>query len=211
MGIRLTERDFKILKMTQCWKYLLSRQIRVLCGFTGQRACDRRLKKLIEAGYLERKHFIYGVPYLYFITKQAVKIFNLEYYTPNIRIDQIVHDITVVDTAIYLLKNENIDSASIVTERDLKHKAGYGRNQHYPDFVIYTKDEKNFCVEIELSEKSKNTLRKNILANFKAYDAQYWYIPSDKSRIIANVTSEGQKYGVEITPLEGVIEYVRNI
>mgnify|MGYP000952380699 CR=1 FL=1 len=211
MGIRLTERDFRILKMTQCWKYLLSRQIRVLCGFTGQRACDRRLKKLIEAGYLERKHFIYGVPYLYFITKQAVKIFNLEYYTPSIRIAQIAHDITVVDTIIYLLKNENIDSASIVTERDLKHKAGFGKaNRHFPDFE-FTKDERKCCVEIELSEKTRTTLAKNILNNFKEYDAQYWYIPSDKSRIIANVKSEGQKYGVKIIDLERVIEYVRNI
>ena len=206
MGIRLTERDFRILKMTQCWKYLLSRQIRVLCGFTGQRACDRRLKKLIEAGYLERKHFIYGIPYLYFITKKAVKIFNLEYYTPSIRIAQIAHDITVVDTIIYLLKKENIDSASIVTERDLKHKAGFGKaNRHFPDFE-FTKDERKCCVEIELSEKTRTTLAKNILNNFKEYDARYWYIPSDKSRIIANVKSEGQKYGVKIIDLERVIE-----
>lgn len=211
MGIRLTERDMYIIKSIQKWRFLLSRQIRVICGFTGQRACDRRLRKLIDAGYIERKHFIFGIPRLLFVTRKAVQLLNLSYYTPSIRIETIVHDIAVVDVAIGLIQKRHIDSNSIITERDLKHKAGFGKaNRHFPDFE-FTKDERKCCVEIELSEKSKNTLRKNILANFKAYDAQYWYIPSDKSRIIANVTSEGQKYGVEITPLERVIEYVRNI
>ena len=46
----LTERDVKIIKEIQHWRFLLSRQIKTLGGFNGQRACDRRLKKLIEAG-----------------------------------------------------------------------------------------------------------------------------------------------------------------
>ena len=120
-----TERDVKIIREIQHWRFLLSRQIRVLCGFSGQRACDRRLKKLLEAGYIERRHYIYGVPRLYFVTKKAVKLLNLEYYTQDIRIEQIIHDIAVVDTAIYLINNTDVDATSITTERDLKHKAGF--------------------------------------------------------------------------------------
>lgn len=209
--IILNERDIKIIKEIQRWRFLLSRQIKVLGGFKGQRACDRRIKKLIEAGYIERKYIIHGIPRLYFITSKAVKLLDLDYRTANIRIEQITHDITVIDTAIFLITKEKVDSASIITERDLKHKAGFGNcSKHFPDFV-YTKDNKSFCVEIELSEKKLTTLERNIKNNYKSFDVQRWFIPESRPKVLANIKTVGQKYGVEISPLKGVIEFVRNI
>lgn len=207
----LTERDVNIITSIQKWRFLLSRQIKVLCGFSGQRACDRRLKKLIEAGYIERKHFIYGVPRLYFVTRKAVKLLDLEYYTPNIRIEQITHDIAVIDTAIYLIKNEGIEKSSITTEREMKHKAGFGNPKHFPDFIYYTKENKTFCVEVELSAKKPTTLEMNIKNNYKIYDVQRWFIPSDRQKVIDNVKAIGEKYGVKIEPLEKVVEYVKRV
>lgn len=207
----LTERDVEIITSIQKWRFLLSRQIKVLCGFSGQRACDRRLKKLIEAGYIERKHFIYGVPRLYFVTRKAVKLLDLEYYTPNIRIEQITHDIAVIDTAIYLINNEGVEKSSITTEREMKHKAGFGNPKHFPDFIYYTKDNKTTCVEIELSAKKVSTLEKNIKNNYKVYDVQRWFIPSDRQKVIDNVKAIGEKYGVKIEPLEKVVEYVKGV
>ena len=205
----LNERDIKIIKEIQRWRFLLSRQIKVLGGFNGQRACDRRLKKLIEAGYIERKYIIHGIPRLYFITQKAVKLLDLEYRTANIRIEQIAHDIAVIDTAIYLITKENVDRASIITECDLKHKAGFGKcNKHFPDFT-YTKDGHSCCVEIELSAKKLSTLERNIKSNYVAYDLQRWYV--DNTKVQANITAVGAKYDVEILSLEGVIEFVRNL
>lgn len=207
----LTERDVEIITSIQKWRFLLSRQIKVLCGFSGQRACDRRLKKLIEAGYIERKHFIYGVPRLYFVTRKAVKLLDLEYYTPNIRIEQITHDIAVIDTAIYLINNEGVEKSSITTEREMKHKAGFGNPKHFPDFIYYTKENKTFCVEVELSAKKPTTLERNIKNNYKVYDVQRWFIPSDRQKVIDNVKTIGEKYGVKIEPLEKVVEYVKGV
>jgi len=206
----LTQRDVDIITSIQRWRALLSRQIKVLCGFSGQRACDRRLKKLIEAGYIERRHYIYGVPRLYFVTKKAVKLLDLEYYTQDIRIEQIIHDISVIDTAIYLINNTDVDVASITTERDLKHKAGFGNPKHFPDFV-YTKDNETFCVEVELSAKKTSTLERNMKNNYTGFDFQQWFVPSDRQKVVENVQAIGRRYGVKITPLERVIEYVRNL
>lgn len=207
----LTERDVNIITSIQKWRFLLSRQIKVLCGFSGQRACDRRLKKLIEAGYIERKHFIYGVPRLYFVTRKAVKLLDLEYYTPNIRIEQITHDIAVIDTAIYLINNEGVEKSSITTEREMKHKAGFGNPKHFPDFIYYTKENKTFCVEVELSAKKPTTLERNIKNNYKVYDVQRWFIPSDRQKVTINVRDKGEKYGVKIEPLEKVVENVKRV
>lgn len=204
------DRDLKILHEITRWRFLLSRQIRILCGFTSQRACDRRLAKLIEAGYITRKHYIYGVPRLYTVTPKSVKIFALDYFTPHIRIEQIPHDVATVDTGIHLIFHEGIDSASIITERELKHEAGFGStNKHFPD-LVYTKDNKTVCVEIELSAKKLTTLERNMKNNYKAFDFQLWFVPNDRPKVVANVKSIGKKYGVEITPLERVIEYVKN-
>lgn len=207
--MNLTQRDVEIISSIQKWRFLLSRQIKVLCGFSGQRACDRRLKKLIEAGYIERRHYIYGIPRLYFVTKKAVKMLDLEYYTPNVRIEQITHDIAVIDTAIYLINNEGVEKSSITTEREMKHKAGFGNPKHFPDF-IYTKKEKTVCVEIELSAKKPTTLERNIKNNYKAFDIQHWYVPSDRRKVVENIETIGKKYGAEIVPLETVVEYARS-
>lgn len=211
IGLQIQARDIRVLAEISRWRFLTSKQIKQLCGFNGQRSCDRRLAKLIEAGYITRKHYIYGVPRLYTVTPKAVRTFSLDYFTPHIRIEQIQHDIATINTSIYLIHGEGIDSASITTERELKHKAGFGNtNTHFPDF-IYTKDNKTFCVEIELSAKKLTTLERNMKNNYKAFDFQLWFVPNDRPKVVENVKSIGKKYGVEIIDLERVNEYVRNI
>jgi len=210
MGFLITERDYKIMHEITRWKFLLGRQIRVLGGFSGQRACDRRIRKLIDAGYIEGRHYIYGIPRLYFVTRKAVQIFGLGYYTPSVRLDAIIHDIAVIDTAIYVI-DRGVDSKSIVTERDLRNRAGFGRARHFPDFY-YVVDNTTYCVEVEMSEKSVTALAKNIKSNYTNYDIQRYFIPSDKVKIIENVERLEKDYpNIAIIPLEEVTEYVRDL
>jgi hypothetical protein len=211
MGLQITDRDTAIIKEICKHRFLLARQIRILGKFNGQRACDRRVRKLIDAGYIERKFYITGIARLYTVTRKAVEVFGLDYYTPKIRLDQIFHDIAVVDTVVYLTHNHGIDPASIITERDRKHIAGFSNPIHFADFSYTTQDGKTVCVEVELSAKKQDTLFRNIQKNYKEYDAQIWVIPSDKPKIVESVKRAAQKYGnIEILPLERVIDYVRN-
>lgn len=192
------------------WRFCLSRQIKILAYFEGQRACDRRLAKLNEAGYIKREYFLYGVPGLNMITSKAKEVFNLNYYTPNVRVEQIQHDIAVIDTAIYLI-HKGIDKNTIVTERDLKNRAGFGNQKHQPDF-IYTDNGKTYCVEVELSVKKQTILEKNIKDNFKNYDTQKWVVPDDKVKITEFLSSAEKKYpNIEIISLEVIQEYVKTL
>lgn len=134
----------------------------------------------------------------------------MKYYSNSVRIENIVHDIATVDVAIWLMKSENIDPSCITTERELRHEAGFRTNKHFPD-IVFTKDNKNICVEVELSVKKLTTLEKNIKENYKGYDEQIWVIPSDKPKIVENVKAVGEKYGVKIVPLERVVDYVGNL
>lgn len=209
-GLKLVERDYLIMQTINKFRFCLGRQIKILAEFSGQRACDRRLAKLIEAGYIERKHFIYGVPSLYFVTPKAQKVFNLDFITQNVRIEQIVHDISVIDTAIYFI-HKNVTLDSITTERELKHLDGFGRPRHRPDF-IYTKGSKTYCVEVELSVKKQTTLAKNTKDNYLEYDSQKWVVPSGKVKIMEYLKELKKQYdNIEIIPLEMVTEYVKEI
>lgn len=100
--IRLTERDYRIFKEIERWRVVLGRHVKELTGFSGQRACDRRLRKLIDTGFLARKNVLYGVPGIYHNTSKAKNIAGLPGRSDKVRIEQIGHDIMVLDTVIYM-------------------------------------------------------------------------------------------------------------
>ena len=111
------------------------RIIKELVGFSGQRACDRRLRKLVQAGYMSRERVLYGVAGIYRITSKGAKLKGLGNARNKIRIEQIRHDIAVLDTAIYFNKKHGIEYGSIRTEIELHRIDGFGIRKHRPDFV----------------------------------------------------------------------------
>ena len=202
-NIKLMNRDYQIIKEIDRWRITLGRHIKELTGFTGQRACDRRLKKLMDAGYITRKHIIYGVPSIYRLTNKS-KLLKPDADTgAKIRVEQVIHDIKVIDTAIHFHKENNIPYSDMLTEKELHKIDGYGNRKHHPDFV-YTKDNKKICVEIELSQKSKSRLEANIKSNFMKYDKQIWIVPSFQSKIACILKNNMSRYSnIEIMNLEG--------
>lgn len=181
-GVRLVERDYIILREINKWRVITGRHICILCGFTGQRACDRRLRKLIGLGVIERKKFLYGVPGIYLLTSSGKVLISVSDKTDNIRVEQITHDIAVLDTAIYFNRKYSVAFSSMITEKQLHKQDGFGIRKHRPDFV-FERNSKIFCVEIELNLKSRERFSKNIIADFTDYDGQFWIVPDIQSKI----------------------------
>ena len=201
----LQSRDKEIINTVARFRLMLGRQIKVLCGFSGERACDRRLKILINEGYLIRERLIYGVAGIYTVTAKARKDFDLHLTVSKIRLDQIKHDISVVDTAIYLINTEKITLSDIKTEKELRHEQGFSKIRgHEPDF-IYKKDGEINCVEVELSLKAKDKFIKNIKSNYLSYNLQKWAIPKDKLKIREILSDVYNQYpNIEIIDLENI-------
>lgn len=198
----LQERDFLILKEIERWRWLLGRHIQELCYFSSARTTDRRLKILVESGYLERKKILYGVPNIYFLTNKGKKLLGASRHMDSIRIELIRHDIIVVDMAIYLSKTMKISYDMFITEKELHRKDGFGNRNHAPDFCIKN-GESNIAVEIELSLKSKERLEKNIQLNFLNYDKQFWIIEKSNAKLYRNLEEIAIGYGnIEIRHLE---------
>ena len=181
--MELIERDFKIFKEIERWRFCLSRHIQFLAGFSSQRTCDRRLHLLIEKEFLNRQIIIYGVPSVYLLTRKSKTLIYANQRQEQIRLDQIIHDITVLDVAICFIKSLGLRPEDIKTEKQLHQEDGFGERAHHPDFV-FVKDNKNFCVEVELSLKSKTRLEKNIKSNFFKYDVQIWVTDENSNKLV---------------------------
>jgi len=179
--IRLVDRDYEIFREIDRWRVCLGRHIKELAGFDGQRACDRRLRKLMDAGYLERKRILYGVPGMYVNTYRAKLLASLSTKTEKIRVEQIPHDIAVLDCALFV-HQKGIPFSDMTTEKQLHIQDGFGQRKHRPDF-IYRRNEKTICVEVELALKAKDRLEANAKANFMDYDIQVWIVPNHDSKI----------------------------
>lgn len=206
--MRLVDRDYTIMREIDRWRFCLGRHIKYLADFSGQRATDRRLKLLIEAGYINRKKILYGVPSLYYLTYSGKTLLSLNPRQDKIRVEQIIHDIAVLDTAIYFNLKHGIPFSDMTTEKQLHSKDGFGTRKHRPDF-IFSLDKKSYCVEVELTQKAKARLQKNIKDNFIEYDYQKWVVPNSQVKIIQILHDSNNQYSnIDIIDLEEVISYV---
>ena len=207
--IRLLERDRKIIKEIDRWRVCQGRHIRELVGFSGQRACDRRLRKLIEAGYIKREKILYGVAGIYKITAKGAKLENgISGRSSKIRIEQIRHDIAVLDTAIYFYKVQGIAYSEITTEIQLHRQDGFGMRKHRPD-LVFKKDGISTCVEVELALKAKHRFDKIVKDNFMQYDKQIWIVPDKESKIAKTLEKSKKMYtNIEIMELSQIREII---
>ena len=205
----LTERDYNILQLVYRFRFCLGRHIKDLLDFSGSRTADRRLKFLVEAGYLERKKYLYGIPYLYTLAHKGRILLGVNKRAEKIRVERILHDTYVLDSLIYYQKKHNITLGDILTEKELHSRDGFGKRRHFPDMILL-QNGKQIAVEIELALKAKEKIRANCRDNCLVYDAQVWIIKKVPSRLF-DIIKELQKeyFNIEILFIEDVLEYVR--
>ena len=210
-GMKLVSRDYEILKEIERWRFCLGRHLKVLAKFSGTRSCDRRLKILINAGYIERKRILYGIPSVYFLTSKGKLLLGLKSKIEKFRIEQITHDIKVLDSALYIMSTYEVLNNEITTEKQLNSANGFGNRQHNPDFV-FLKADKTYAVEIELSLKSKTRFETNVKNNYSNYDYQIWIVPKEQKKIIERLENFSLAYpNIQIILLEVIDKYVESI
>lgn len=205
--MKIVSRDYLLMQEISRWRFLLGRQIRILAGFPSQRTVDRRIKVLKESGYIKGVYKLYGIPALYFATNKAKTVFNLDFVTTDVKVARILHDIAVVDTAIYFMKK--LGACDIKSEREFRHNKGFKREGHYPDFICKISGV-TYAVEVELTLKNKAVFENNIKNNFLEYDNQVWVVPKDKVKIWTILEDNENIYSnLSLIPMEEVTGYVK--
>ena len=206
-GLELQERDYEILRLVHRFRFCLGRHVQMLCGFSGARASDRRLKVLVEAGYLSREKYLYGIPYMYTLSHKGRILLGVNKREDKIRVDRITHDIYILEAIIYYVLKDGVPFSSVESEKELHIKDGFGIRKHQPDFVVNGADGR-VAVEIELSPKAKDRMEENIRENYLKYDRQIWITNNSKVKSLLNVFTE-EYSNIEALALEDVLAYVK--
>jgi len=118
--VELGERDYRVFREIERWRFCLGRHIQFLAGFSSQRTCDRRLRRLLDEGFLTRHMVIYGVPNVYQLTNKAKALIFANRRPDKIRLEQIMHDVTVLDIAMCFIKAVRLSLSDIKTEKQLQ-------------------------------------------------------------------------------------------
>ena len=181
--MKITERDLFILTVVYKFRFALGRHIKELANFSGMRSADRRLKVLVESGYLTRKKYLYGVPYLYTLAHKGRVLLGVNKRAEEMHEGKITHDIYVLEAVIFFIKKYSLTVEAIESEKELHVKDGYGIRKHQPDFVFSLNDKK-YAVEIELTLKTKARLEQNIRNNYLNFDGQIWLTHNRKVRLL---------------------------
>lgn len=211
VGLALVERDYRIMRDIERFRFCLGRHIKHLAGFGSQQKCDRRLQALIQAGYVHRQFILYGVPSVLSLTYKGKLLIGANKRQDKIRIDRIIHDIAVLDTVIYFMVQHEIEIDKIITEKELHSQRGFGQRTHQPDY-IFVKADKKHCVEIELTLKAKNRFSEIVEDNYLNYDTQHWIVPNHAVKIKSILEDLNVKcQNIEIIELEGVQNFVRAV
>ena len=206
-SIRLDERDYLILRTVYRFRFCLGRHIKVFADYGSLRATDRRLKLLVEAGFLERKKYIFGIPYLYTLSHKGRTLLGVNKRADTIRLDTVTHDIYVLEAVIYYMAKYNVSLTDIESEKELHIKDGFSTRKHYPDFVV-SSNGKTLAVEIELNPKAKERVEKNIRENYLNYDSGVWI--SDNLKVLRLLNNLISIYSnIDILNLEEVLAYTK--
>ena len=206
-GLELQERDYEILKLVHRFRFCLGRHVQVLCGFSGARATDRRLRLLLDAKYLDRKKYLYGIPYMYTLSHKGRILLGVNKREDRIRVDRITHDIYILEAIIYFVLKYNVPLSVIESEKELHIKDGFGLRKHQPDFVVNVA-KKRIAVEVELNPKPKDRMEENIRENYLKYDRQVWI--TNNSKVKSLLQGFTQEYSnIDLWRLEDVLAYVK--
>lgn len=204
----VTLRDQTIIQWTNSHHFATALQIARYFQM-GQSVCYRRLRKMVQNGYLYHERIFHGKPGVYRVTSSGQNIAG-DVLTPkkitNANLATYGHGLTVIDVATAL---EAHTGGTWKTERHIRREkgiTGVGRTEHVPDGELKFSDGKSIAVEVELSGKSQRRLQKILRQYARTEYKEVWYICGTKAITERIRTAAGKARYIKIHLLEEVLE-----
>lgn len=173
MKMWLTERDMRLMDWINRIGFVTVEHVAKWLSVAVPTAYIR-LKKLVSNGYLIHERIFHGVPGIYRLTLKG-KYISSSSLPPlrRIRIGTYHHDLAVVDLSFVLLARYG---GEFIYERDLRQDSEYeiGKSGHISDGMLLCGDKKIF-IEVELTCKGKQRLRKIFNHHMRQFGCETWY------------------------------------
>ena len=171
-----TSRDHRLLQWINGHGFVTADQAAAWMGVC-PRIGRRRLKVLVEGGYLQRKRFGFNDPQFHWLTKQGWEISGDDLAPPK-QINRVtyLHDQMLVDLSQKVVahtKGDFVPERRLRAERQAGRK-GRWRGGHVSDGLLYVGDKKPIAIELEVSLKERVRLRK-IITDY-VVDQRLWQV-----------------------------------
>ncbi len=161
------------------------------------RVCEsgayRRIRKLVEGGYLERDRVLHGQARIHRVTRKGTKVSG-DALPPltDINFGTFRHDLVLVDLALTL---EEQTGGVFTPDRRLRHNGGLsggGLSGHVADGYLHIGEDEPIAIELELSVKSRVRIRsiiKKYSSDLSIKEVWYYTDRADVTRAIEEAAS----------------------
>jgi hypothetical protein len=218
--VQLVDRDVNILASINRFGFLFGRQIKLLMGFhVNGKASSRRIKKLVDGGYILRKYLLVGKPSILSLSKEGFELIKIKEdgtkrkrYNKSISLSTIKHEYSVVDAMIYLADRESVKYEDFMTEHEILINKG-NSSEHYlqkredrvhlPDLVFKKAEHEEVCVEVELTVKDIDIFRKNVESNSERYFKQIWIVKKSHKKTRDRLGAYGDVEIIDYEEIDG--------
>lgn len=187
--MRLTADDLVLIRWINKYKRVTADQAVVFLSVSKQNVY-RRLKRLVENGYLIHERIFHGKPGIYYPTYKGVSAAGDLMPPARVNLTDYEHDLIVVDIALHFEKKYGYWKSERELRSDKGISGGFGSKLHIPDGIIKVNDEL-IGIEVELTRKGKDRLRKIFMQHLRSNDYQkVWYFVNDENirhHLLANM------------------------
>lgn len=205
--IILNYRDLRLLRFIDKYRIASLKGASLACGFNSIQYTARRIKKLVEYGYIVQQSVYYGYSRFYSLTTKGLRAIGIvaKAYKPSYT--TALHYMGVGDIAAYLANQYRLDAMQdMYCDKDFRHnetviKQYQLETSHKPD-IIFDSGGQTYYVEYERSRKGKKKTMENILMNHLSGVRQIWVLGDILFEDIKKECAESPHYKEAVTFME---------
>jgi DNA-binding MarR family transcriptional regulator len=223
-GVRVTERDRRVLEFIAEHRLVLPGHVQALLGIS-RPAATRRLRALVAGGLLSTETVFHRRPPCFQITRRGLGLIGSPLPAPKLDYRSYAHDVGVAWLWLAARHGAFGPLAEVFSEREMRSRDGSERHQvrragrgarqdrfgvplsrvrrggdlelHYPDLLLVDRDGRWIAVELELTSKSR-ARREKIIGGYAA-DARIdvvLYLVEDR-RVARGIQEAARRFGFE--------------
>lgn len=179
--MHFTSRDSEIITFLARHKFSTAHQIAIYASMS-EKAAYRRLKKLVDAGYLMHRRLFIQEPGVYYPTQAGLDAAGCS-ISPRrgIALGTYHHDLEIITIALkFYAKGYEIETEKEIIAKQNRGIGKYGRHERVPDLVLRKNNEK-IAVEYEKAVKSPGRMKTilNYYARQRHYSSVIFYCEKD--------------------------------
>jgi Mn-dependent DtxR family transcriptional regulator len=182
--MRLTITDIKLIRWVNKMKRVNVRHVEKFLHVSMSNVY-RRLKRLVDNGYLVHEQIFHLKPGIYYPTWKGVNAAGDPLSPARVNLTEYEHDLIVTDIALYFEKKYGYWKS----EREIRSDKGITlksqNHVHIPDGLTIIEGKK-IAIEVELTQKGKERIKRIFSRHLRSNDYdEVWYLA--KSNIKQNL------------------------